>query len=918
MSQSRLCPPRRARKVPAVPFRRGAAACPAPGPADSCQREHGASIPPARNPAEMGSHPEMGEMESYKVMLNGPAPWGFRLQGGKDFSMPLSISRLTPGGKAAQAGVGVGDWVLYIDGESTGTMTHIEAQNRIRACGDRLCLTLSRAQNHLGKPQKDSLPCSEPPKYNFAPSTALNKTARPFGASSPPNPRPGLVTKPVTYVPLAPACTPQHNGKPQEHPSSPKYDPSKLHLIEDSEDWQPRNTSTQSRSFLKLAQLTGTDSFEDHEDEPVRKPRGPRVSFWGTEEEWQSMHPPGTPACDPGKLRLMEDAEDWQPRTGTSQSRSFRKLARLTGTDGLEDHEDEPVRKPRDARGSFCGTEDQRQPPSHTEPPTAPACDPGKLRLMEDAEDWQPRTGTSQSRSFHKLARLTGTDGRFEDHEDEPVRKPRDARGSFSGTEEQWQPPPHVEPPTTPACDPGKLRLFEDAEDWQPRTGTSQSRSFRKLARLTGTDGLEDVFVKNPSRDARGSFCGTEEQRQPPPHTEPPTAPACDPGKLRLMEDAEDWQPRTGTSQSRSFRKLARLTGTDGLEDHEDEPVRKPRSPQVLFCGTEEPRQPPQPLEPPTTPACDPGKLRLFEDAEDWQPRTGTSQSRSFRKLARLTGTDGLEDDDVFIKKPSQVSVPDPSPGAAMKTEPGLAPRTPAATPGPTSRPPWAVDPSFAERYAPDKTSTVLSKHSQPATPTPMQNRSSIVQAAQQAPESPGRTPLCYKCNKIIRGRYLVALGHYYHPEEFTCCQCRKVLDEGGFFEEKGSIFCPKCYDTRYAPSCAKCKKKITGEVMHALKMTWHVQCFTCAACKTPIRNRAFYMEEGQPYCERDYEKMFGTKCRGCDFKIDAGDRFLEALGFSWHDTCFVCAICQTNLEGKTFYSKKDKPLCKSHAFSHV
>ncbi|NXS59543.1 PDLI7 protein, partial [Brachypteracias leptosomus] len=419
----------------------------------------------------------MGDMESYKVMLNGPAPWGFRLQGGKDFSMPLSISRLTPGGKAAQAGVGVGDWVLYIDGESTSSMTHIEAQNRIRACGDRLSLTLSRAQSQLGKQQKDSLPCSEPLKYNFAPSTALNKTARPFGASSPPNPQPGLVTKPVTYAPQAPTCTPQHNG---------------------------------------------------------------------------------------------------------------------------------------------------------------------------------------------------------------------------------------------------------------------------------------------------------------------------------------------------------------------------------------------------------------------------------------------------------QVSVLDPAPGAVMKTEPGLAPRTPAATPGPTSRPPWAVDPSFAERYAPDKTSTVVSKHSQPATPTPMQNRSSIVQAAQQSPEGPGRTPLCYKCNKVIRGRYLVALGHYYHPEEFTCCQCRKVLDEGGFFEEKGSIFCPKCYDMRYAPSCAKCKKKITGEVMHALKMTWHVQCFTCAACKTPIRNRAFYMEEGQPYCERDYEKMFGTKCRGCDFKIDAGDRFLEALGFSWHDTCFVCAICQTNLEGKTFYSKKDKPLCKSHAFSHV
>lgn len=40
-------------------------------------------------------------------------------------------------------------------------------------------------------------------------------------------------------------------------------------------------------------------------------------------------------------------------------------------------------------------------------------------------------------------------------------------------------------------------------------------------------------------------------------------------------------------------------------------------------------------------------------------------------------------------------------------------------------------------------------------------------------------------------------------------------------------------------------------EIMHALKMTYHVQCFCCAACKRPIRNQAFYMEEGEPYCER-------------------------------------------------------------------
>ncbi|GAB0192388.1 hypothetical protein GRJ2_001704100 [Grus japonensis] len=34
---------------------------------------------------------------AYSVTLNGPGPWGFRLQGGKDFNMPLTISRAQPG-----------------------------------------------------------------------------------------------------------------------------------------------------------------------------------------------------------------------------------------------------------------------------------------------------------------------------------------------------------------------------------------------------------------------------------------------------------------------------------------------------------------------------------------------------------------------------------------------------------------------------------------------------------------------------------------------------------------------------------------------------------------------------------------------------------------------------------------------------
>ncbi|KAF3828376.1 hypothetical protein GH733_005073 [Mirounga leonina] len=535
-------------------------------------------------------------MESFKVVLEGPAPWGFRLQGGKDFNVPLSISRLTPGGKAAQAGVAVGDWVLSIDGENAGGLTHIEAQNKIRACGERLSLGLSR--------------------YKGA--------GLPGGWGTP---RPGLL------LPL-----------------------------------------------LLLLQ-------------------GPAGS---------------------------EQTAEGRPRTSE-----------------------------RDIWAAL-----------------APAADP-------------PRYTFAPSASLNKTARPFGA----------PL--------------------------------PADSALQQNGQPLRP-------------------------LVPDAS-------------------------------KQRLMEDTEDWRPRPGTGQSRSFRILAHLTGTEFMQDPDEEHLKKSREKYVLELQS-------------------PRYTRL----RDWH------HQRSAHVLNVQSALNG--------RSCSQVPRTEaPAPASATPQEPWPGPTTPS----PTSRPPWAVDPAFAERYAPDKTSTVLTRHSQPATPTPLQNRTSIVQAAAGGATGAGsgnngKTPVCHHCHKVIRGRYLVALGHAYHPEEFVCSQCGKVLEEGGFFEEKGAIFCPPCYDVRYAPSCAKCKKKITGEIMHALKMTWHVHCFTCAACKTPIRNRAFYMEEGAPYCERDYEKMFGTKCRGCDFKIDAGDRFLEALGFSWHDTCFVCAICQINLEGKTFYSKKDKPLCKSHAFSHV
>ncbi|KAB0391110.1 hypothetical protein E2I00_005131 [Balaenoptera physalus] len=172
-----------------------------------------------------------------------------------------------------------------------------------------------------------------------------------------------------------------------------------------------------------------------------------------------------------------------------------------------------------------------------------------------------------------------------------------------------------------------------------------------------------------------------------------------------------------------------------------------------------------------------------------------------------------------------------------------------------------------------------------------------------------GGTILCFP-----RGPFLVAMGRSWHPEEFNCAYCKTSLADVCFVEEQNNVYCERCYEQFFAPVCAKCNTKIMGEVMHALRQTWHTTCFVCAACKKPFGNSLFHMEDGEPYCEKDYINLFSTKCHGCDFPVEAGDKFIEALGHTWHDTCFICAVCHVNLEGQPFYSKKDKPLCKKHA----
>jgi hypothetical protein len=81
------------------------------------------------------------------------------------------------------------------------------------------------------------------------------------------------------------------------------------------------------------------------------------------------------------------------------------------------------------------------------------------------------------------------------------------------------------------------------------------------------------------------------------------------------------------------------------------------------------------------------------------------------------------------------------------------------------------------------------------------------------------------------------------------------------------------------------------GECCYALAKAFHPECFVCAKCKQKIGSGQFHLEDGMPYCPKDYQAMFAQKCAGCDFPIEAGDQFFEAINQFYHVECFTCTV---------------------------
>lgn len=252
--------------------------------------------------------------------------------------------------------------------------------------------------------------------------------------------------------------------------------------------------------------------------------------------------------------------------------------------------------------------------------------------------------------------------------------------------------------------------------------------------------------------------------------------------------------------------------------------------------------------------------------------------------------------------------------------------RSPAAPPAPPPPPPASVPKAPPAPAAPSKWSPAKAPSAAAVGPRPfpgttssgnphIRGRAGDVVISKPVVGPGMKIPVCGSCGSPIRGPFVIALGKNWCPDHFVCAnpQCGTKLEDKGFIEVDGKLYCESDYAKYFAPNCGKCHKPVVGDCIHALDKDWHPDCFTCVQCHRVIGAGAFHVENGQFYCEQDWGVMFQTKCFSCEFPIEPGDRWVEALNQNWHAECFNCSTCQMNLEGQGFVAKNGRPYCKRH-----
>ncbi|KAJ3615621.1 hypothetical protein Zmor_012423 [Zophobas morio] len=112
---------------------------------------------------------------------------------------------------------------------------------------------------------------------------------------------------------------------------------------------------------------------------------------------------------------------------------------------------------------------------------------------------------------------------------------------------------------------------------------------------------------------------------------------------------------------------------------------------------------------------------------------------------------------------------------------------------------------------------------------------------------------------------------------------------------------------------CFRCQKPIIGQPFSILGKDWHETCFCCYTCKSQLNSKNFFDYGGLPYCRSDYNALVFFKCAYCGELIE--NMCVHALGRVWHPDHFFCSQCGRVFKDENYREVDGKAYCEEDYF---
>ena len=84
------------------------------------------------------------------------------------------------------------------------------------------------------------------------------------------------------------------------------------------------------------------------------------------------------------------------------------------------------------------------------------------------------------------------------------------------------------------------------------------------------------------------------------------------------------------------------------------------------------------------------------------------------------------------------------------------------------------------------------------------------------------------------------AIGKAWHPHHFVCAGCGESLQNQGFIEEGGKLYCEKDFNQYFAPHCDTCKQPISG--VSKLFPLWSEYKLFANCTRSPLRLKNIFI----------------------------------------------------------------------------